>query len=403
MAGQPLDLAQLLSPTTREIFFDAYWEKKPLHSGRADPQFYQHLITIADLERMIASPEARYPAIQLSRGGAYFPPEAFTEEARFGTDVFSGVPNLQRINAEYRAGATVVMPALHRTWNPLAQLCARIESELNHVAHANAYLTPGNTSGFTPHYDTHEVLVLQIAGEKRWRIYAPPIHLPHRKQPFNPLGYSLPAKPSMEIDLAPGDLLYLPRGYIHTTNTSGTRSAHITVGIAVYTWIDLAGELLQSAMGSPKFRRALPPGFARADASLGLKAELAALLDDLRNSANTDQLIAAFLARLKSNDTAARGAFNSDVVVVQPDTRLEAPDPREYRLITQGTKVAVEYQGRRFILPADAQPALEDMGHRRSFTAADLPESLDLDRRLALVRTLLDKGFIKISREPAWK
>jgi len=83
-------------------------------------------------------------------------------------------------------------------------LCGGIEQELDHVVHANAYLTPGNTSGFTPHYDTHEVLVLQLAGTKHWRIYEPPVVLPHRRQPFNPVGYSLPSKPLLEVDLEPG-------------------------------------------------------------------------------------------------------------------------------------------------------------------------------------------------------
>ena len=68
------------------------------------------------------------------------------------------------------------------------ELCARIEGELDHVVHANAYLTPGNTAGFSPLYDKHEVLVLQIFGSKHWRIFAPLLKLPHRKQPFTPVG-----------------------------------------------------------------------------------------------------------------------------------------------------------------------------------------------------------------------
>jgi hypothetical protein len=33
-----------------------------------------------------------------------------------------------------------------------------LENELTHLVHANAYLTPEESPGFAPHYDTHEVV-----------------------------------------------------------------------------------------------------------------------------------------------------------------------------------------------------------------------------------------------------
>jgi ribosomal protein L16 Arg81 hydroxylase len=49
----------------------------------------------------------------------------------------------------------------------LRALCA-LESNLGHAVHANAYVTPGDCPGFAPHNDTHDVFVLQIAGNNRW-------------------------------------------------------------------------------------------------------------------------------------------------------------------------------------------------------------------------------------------
>jgi bifunctional lysine-specific demethylase and histidyl-hydroxylase NO66 len=69
------------------------------------------------------------------------------------------------------------LPALHRTWAPLGLLCDNLQARLGHVPHANVYITPGNAAGFTPHYDVHEVFVLQVAGKKRWTLYEPPIEL----------------------------------------------------------------------------------------------------------------------------------------------------------------------------------------------------------------------------------
>jgi ribosomal protein L16 Arg81 hydroxylase len=161
------DPAALIAPLEFDAFFREHWERKPLHLTRNDAHYYDRVLTNADLDGIISSADLRYPAIQLVRNGSYLPAEAYTSNIRHGTEAFNGVPDLEQIQSEYRSGATVVLPALHRTWSPLRNLCAALEDALSHPVHANAYLTPADSPGFTPHYDTHEVLVLQIAGTKR--------------------------------------------------------------------------------------------------------------------------------------------------------------------------------------------------------------------------------------------
>jgi ribosomal protein L16 Arg81 hydroxylase len=238
------DPTALIAPVGFDTFFGEHWERKPLHLARGDAHFYDQVITNADLDGIISSADLRYPAIQLARGGSYLPAEAYTKNIRHGSEFFNGVPDLGRIQSEYSAGATIVLPALQRTWTPLRQSCAALEDRFSHPVHANAYLTPADTPGFTPHYDTHEVFVLQIAGTKHWRIFGPSQPLPHRSQSFTPAGYVLPP-PLLELELKPGDLLYLPRGYVHAAASTHGHSAHITIGITVYTWVELIAELCQ--------------------------------------------------------------------------------------------------------------------------------------------------------------
>jgi hypothetical protein len=233
-----------LGPYSARAVSQADWECRPLHVRRSERDYYSQLLTNRDVEAAISSGGLRYPAIQLARDGRFFAPEAFTRNIRSGGDVFTGVPDLERIRAEYRSGATISLPGFHRAWKPLGELAAAIEVEFNHPVHTNVHVTPANATGFTPHYDTHEVFVLQIAGGKQWRIHAPPLALPHRSQPFDPGSYA-PSASLFELDLAPGDLLYLPRGFVHTTATSESSSVHVTLGVTVYTWIELLTEWAQ--------------------------------------------------------------------------------------------------------------------------------------------------------------
>lgn len=92
----------------------------------------------------------------------------------------------------------------------------------------NVYVTPPDSQGLPPHYDDVEVFILQLEGEKHWRLY----------KPTNPLAreYSTEAEdrigsPTHEFILKPGDLLYFPRGTIHQADTpaGGSFSTHITI------------------------------------------------------------------------------------------------------------------------------------------------------------------------------
>ena len=318
MTGRLSSFADLLVPVRPETFFAQYWESQPLHVRRSESDYYVQLLTPRDVEAVISAGGLRYPAIQLARDGGFFPPETFTRTIRSGGDFFTGIPDLDRIRAEYQSGATISLPGFHRAWAPLGTLAAAIEAEFDHAVHANVYITPGNAIGFSPHYDTHEVFVLQIAGSKRWRIHKPPLPLPHRSQPFDPRGY-VPSAPLCELDLVPGDLLYLPRGFVHTTETSDSFSVHVTLGITVYTWIDLLTEWVQLSKHSPSFRRALPPGFAgREDVRKSLGDQLRRMNAELQSITDYDTFVDGFSQRVQSARNGLRARFSTEVIATEP-------------------------------------------------------------------------------------
>jgi ribosomal protein L16 Arg81 hydroxylase len=313
MSKQVPGLAGIIAPVSADVFFAEWWEKHPLHVSRAQPDFYAGLLTKTDVDRVVSSGGLRFPSIQLAKDGGFFPAEAFTRTLRSGDEVFAGVPNLDQIRAAYRSGATISLPGFHRAWAPLGSLVERLEAEISHAVHTNIYLTPGNTAGFAPHFDTHEVFILQIAGRKTWTIHPPPLALPHRTQSFD-TAPAVSSRPILSVELAPGDMLYLPRGFVHSTATSAGFSLHVTLGVTVYTWVELLFELLQAGKSRDDFRRALPIGFAR-DKGIhdGLKRDMAELFGRLHDTADYDALVSAFSSRILSAQSAGRGAFESDI------------------------------------------------------------------------------------------
>ena len=85
---------------------------------------------------------------------------------------------------KFADGATLVLQALHRTWEPVADLSTALSGELGHPVQANAYITPPQNRGFDDHYDVQDVFVLQIEGTKRWVLHEPVQPDPLRDQPW---------------------------------------------------------------------------------------------------------------------------------------------------------------------------------------------------------------------------
>lgn len=398
MRQTTFDLASLLLPYEPEAFFSSFWEQRYLFVKRDQPRYYESLFTAADLEKIISNSDARYPAIRIAKGGNYYAPEAYTRDVKHGDETFAGVPDVNRINEEYRRGATIALPAIHRTWKALGSLCEHLQSTLDHAAHANVYLTPGNAKGFTPHYDIHEVFVLQIAGRKRWQLYEPVITLPHRTQLFRPELFTGQA-PMTEIELNAGDMLYLPRGILHSTTTAESYSAHVTIGVTVYTWADLLKELLSSAIDDEDMRRALPPGFAsRGELKSMLRDRMLASLDTLPARTNPDRVIDSFTARVRGAHPRRPAPFRADVTVIDPMSAFQAPTEDRYALLQDKERRLLDFNGTRYQLTQDVARTLEAMCRLGTFKPEDLPAHLDLNGRLELVRHLLDIQFLTLCK-----
>src|SRR3546814_20767725 len=79
--------------------------------------------------------------------------------------------------------------------------------------------------------------------------------------------------------MAPGDCLYLPRGFIHSAAAQEGVSLHLTIGVLATTVHDLLRRVVDGTADDPTFRRALPPGHASdvAPARTVIKDAIAAL------------------------------------------------------------------------------------------------------------------------------
>ena len=176
-------------------------------------------------------------------------------------------------------GATVVMlnagflvPALARV--SLAMLEA---SQL--PIWLNVYLSkPGLTRSTQCHTDKQDVLLVQSTGRKRWRVYRPPPpsdtpqHDPFARGKGKDLMSGRPEDLLIDTVMKPGDVLYIPAGFPHETDTVGEAetpttaaaasqpSVHLTVGIDTHLWGLSYAKLREVALSRSRQAVGLPGG-----------------------------------------------------------------------------------------------------------------------------------------------
>ena len=277
-----------------EVFAATVWGTRPLLSRAADlPQPFDDLLDADAVDTLITTRGLRTPFLRVAKDGRTLSAADFTAGGGVGASVADQVSD-EKLARLFIDGATIVLQALHRTWEPLMRFGQQISDELGHPTQINAYVTPPQARGFDDHYDVHDVFVLQTGGEKRWRIHEPVLQWPLRDQPWTERRDAVAAAAAepavIDTVLRPGDCLYLPRGYLHAATALGGVSTHVTIGVHAYTRHHLAEQLatdaLRLAADDPAFREALPLGAEGvADEMAAVRTLLAAALERVDTAA----------------------------------------------------------------------------------------------------------------------
>lgn len=378
------DLQRLIHPHSTAEFLREYLEKQPLLIARSTRDYFRQILTLEDLERNLSSHATPASAVLLVRDGAPVSVKGKTS-----------VVDVADLVAQFRDGATVILNAMNRFWPSLSQFCRNLEIEFHHPVHANVYLTPEEAQGFRPHFDTHDVFVLQIAGAKSWKLYDVEKHLPFRDEPSDISTAEL-GEPRMSFDLLPGDALYIPRGLVHEARTTSALSLHITVGVSFFTWYDFFRTAIRLAADiCPQMRESLPIGFLGNGESVAEKYnEVAPLLIRGIDTAETVSVIADALFCTRPGRLPDRPRRFEDSNALGTESRVSRYEGLMFRVFNDQQFVVLSFDGKSVRFPAHVHEPIRFITERQSFRICDLPGSLNDGGKLTLVRRLIREGFL---------
>jgi bifunctional lysine-specific demethylase and histidyl-hydroxylase NO66 len=386
-----VSLAWLLHPLSVEKFLTEIWATREYVIKRNRPDYFTGQIDAATIEQYLEYGRPERSAVRLIKNADKREPDAY----RFAD---GGVDSV-RIRNEFAAGYTLVLNGLERYLPAMAVLSRAIEVELGFETQVNAYITPPNSQGFLPHYDDHDVLILQIQGSKTWHVYDSLPLIPTHELRLRDLFASdgLPA-PS-DLILEAGDVLYLPRGRVHAAKATAEPSIHLTLGIHPPSVLALISKAVE-ALGyrDDRILASLPPRYAK-DASM--RAKLSELVREVADSIDESSIgdgIAALedgIVRRGRCHVAGQLVANSfEAARIDEHTRVIKSQPLYSRVLAINDGVALQFGQSIVEASSDHRAAMLFLARAgESFRVGELPD-LPAPQQIELARKLVIDGFL---------
>jgi lysine-specific demethylase/histidyl-hydroxylase NO66 len=372
-------LSGILLPLDRSDFLRHYQTREYFHVVRNSAGYYDDILSTTVLDAFLQSERLPSAFINVVKDGIRCPLEKWSRvdpSARGEQSV--AIP--EKLFDLYAEGATLILNQADRSLPSLNGLCRALTLDLGFRVVSNIYITPRCAVGFSKHVDDHEVLVLQIAGSKRWQLLV-------REGPV------------VEIDLQPGDLLYLPRDLAHAAEAQEFDSIHVTLGLLPVYAFQLIEEIAALAREDGGFEQPMPPRFADDDAKRTFETTFLRQLQDLILRAKPSALLERRFRSLVENQPRGWPGRLSDLRRFRdmtPETVVCRRPGVLTAVTTEGRFLKVDFAGKSVLVPGFLEDAMRKIMGGNAFAIGEIEGFIGSPGKVKLVAEFVRAGLLRI-------
>lgn len=302
---------------------------------------------------------------------------------------------LELIRSFHDRGYTVRIPDVVPLAPKLQRFTRALEFMLRRPVSASIFWSAAGAEAIV-HYDKPENLIVQLEGRKRWFISTDP---PGLQNNWMQVGEPLPnLERHQVVDVEPGDLMYVPGGTPHTVEST-TESLHLaivfepmTVREAIIAAVDCLADsdraLRQTAVG-----RVQDADFQR------LSNQVIEGLGRVLTHCRSQDFVKAAMDLRWSRTTGSLPALPRQAVAVEVtrETRVQQSPLAISYLRRSFTSIDFSQPGEHIPVHAGVEPELQFITSTGSFQVADVPGPSGEEVKIALVRRLIESGFLQIA------
>jgi hypothetical protein len=249
----PSTLAELVAPLSEDAFMTLLRERKLTLLRGAGVDRYSSLLNWKSLLQMIV--RGQHPAslaeFSLVKDSMLAPPDRWLKRNPSGD---GNVVDTSRFLEYMAAGFSLAVTRIDSYAPHLKALCQSIRSTLREQIKMGVIVTTGKGGAFTLHYDPEDLIILQVEGRKRWKIFGPPV-----VNPIVGMTQTAPPEDALLFDeiLEAGDFLFLPAGNWHRCENESSRSLHLGIFFQPPNGLDVIKALTSQLLSNDQFRMPL--------------------------------------------------------------------------------------------------------------------------------------------------
>lgn len=328
------------------------------------------LLTPSRLLDLVMRRSLSAPQLRVFQDGNEIHPARFLDDTANRRGQGIRMANMHRLANLLESGCTMVLDQADVFDPTLEVACRALQWWSHEQVQVNTYLTTQATDGFPLHWDDHEVIVVQLAGEKDWEVRTCPRRAPmYRDSAPND---SPPDEVVWKGSLRAGEVMNIPRGFWHRASRSDLGdgiSLHATFGISKRTGVHWLTWLADNSRRVEAFRH---------DLDRNRRSGQAEDLIEAITSLTRDYAPDSFLDAREAEHAVGRHIpmldfLGADVAVVciasfEPQVRDRADGAIE-----------VLVAGRKLTFAAAARPALDALLSGHPVDLADLASTTGID------------------------
>jgi bifunctional lysine-specific demethylase and histidyl-hydroxylase NO66 len=253
----------MLEPLSLTEFVEEYWERSICHIARDERARFDSLISLSEIERGLLTGQFNRATLRLSRETSVDTKSYFVTRRYSPNKTAAQELDPERVMDEFARGATLVLTFAETIFDRVSALSRATAAVFSSVTEGHVIVTPASADkpALKTHYDIVDVFALQVTGRKRWKIYQPQFVSPLPSQRNIGVGALAEHNLIADIEVGPGDTLYVPRGFPHFAELIEGPSMHVAIGVRPFTVYDAIAQSIEAALArlseNPDFRRAL--------------------------------------------------------------------------------------------------------------------------------------------------
>jgi cupin superfamily protein len=248
--------------------FLAGWPRKPFLNVM-DPAEVAKLLSVDEVDRMLVDNGLRYPSFGMEKSSFIAPDHRVTKK-RFRTESDVGdTADLVSLAHHQQEGYSLSLHNVQAFSGRLGEFCDRLGYELGSPVTVTSFLSPPNARALTHHHDTVDLFVCQVEGQKTFKLYSPVVTdaLDHQRWSWSYVtdedrNRLVEGSPEDEYTLAPGHVLWIPRGWIHEAYSGDSVSLHVSLRVEAATEYWLANTIMHWLADRQGLRTNLPVAFS---------------------------------------------------------------------------------------------------------------------------------------------